>query len=94
MLFAKDFSTVDDWMNDDFKKYVQQLQQQQIHFYIVTADKQGAERISGSIPADVLLCDGTVIKTAARVNPTYFVMHGADVLDKFSYADLPERLLK
>lgn len=94
MLFAKDFSTVDDWMNDDFKKYMQQLQQQQIHFYVVTADKQGAEKITGSIPADVLLCDGTVIKTAARVNPTYFVMHGADVLDKFSYIDLPERLLK
>jgi hypothetical protein len=34
------------------------------------------------------LCDGTVIKTAARVNPTYFVMKGADILDKFSYVDL------
>lgn len=92
MLLAKDLGTFNKWMNDDFKKYMQQLQQQQIHFYVVTADKQGAEKIAGSIPADFLLCDGTVIKTAARVNPTYFVMHGADVLDKFSYVDLPERL--
>ncbi|MFT4155520.1 BT_3928 family protein [Parafilimonas sp.] len=92
MLFAKDFSTFDAWMNDDFKKYMQQLQRQQIHFYIITADKQGAEKVTGGLPADFLLCDGTVIKTAARVNPTYFVMHGADVIDKFSYADLPERL--
>jgi len=35
----------------------------------------------------VLKCDGTVIKTAARANPTYFVMEGATVLGKYSYAD-------
>jgi uncharacterized membrane protein YphA (DoxX/SURF4 family) len=35
----------------------------------------------------VLKCDGTVIKTAARANPTYFVMKGATVLGKFSEAD-------
>src|SRR6478735_2624586 len=88
LLFAKDFSRFDAWMNDDFNNYMQQLQQKQIHFYIVTADKQGAEKLIGNLPADFLLCDATVIKTAARVNPTYFVMHGADVVDKFSYADL------
>jgi len=88
LLFAKDFSRFDAWMNDDFNNYMQQLQQKQIHFYIVTADKQGAEKLIGNLPADFLLCDATVIKTAARVNPTYFVMQGADVVDKFSYADL------
>jgi uncharacterized membrane protein YphA (DoxX/SURF4 family) len=88
MLFAKDFSTFDKWMNDDFRNFVNRLQQNQIHFYIVTADKQNAEKIVGNLPAEILLCDGTVIKTAARVNPTYFVMHGADIIDKFSYVDL------
>jgi hypothetical protein len=34
----------------------------------------------------VLKADGTVIKTAARADPTYFVMQGANVLGKFSYA--------
>ncbi|MEP6465271.1 MAG: BT_3928 family protein [Parafilimonas sp.] len=92
MLFAKDFSTFDKWMNDDFKNYMMQLQQKNIHFYIVTADKQNAEKIVGSLPADILLCDATVIKTAARVNPTYFVMHGADILDKFSYVDLKKHM--
>ena len=92
MLFAKDFSTFDKWMNDDFKNLMKQLQQKQIHFYIVTADKQGAEKLIGNLPADFLLCDGIVLKTAARVNPTYFFMHGADVVDKFSYADLDKHI--
>src|SRR6478736_3211566 len=51
MLFAKDFSTFDEWMNDDFKNFLQQLQQKNIHFYIVTADRQSAEKIIGSLPA-------------------------------------------
>jgi uncharacterized membrane protein YphA (DoxX/SURF4 family) len=92
LLFAKDFSTFNEWMNDDFKNFMNQLQQKQMHFYIVTANKQGAEKLIGNLPADFLLCDATVIKTAARVNPTYFIMHGADVVDKFSYADLSKHL--
>ena len=92
MLFAKDLSTFDKWMNDDFENFLQQLQQKHIRFYIVTADRQSAEKLIGSLPADILLCDATVIKTAARVNSTYFVMHGADVVDKFSYADLKKHM--
>jgi uncharacterized membrane protein YphA (DoxX/SURF4 family) len=92
LLFAKDFSTYDKWMNDDFKHYLLLLQEKQIHFYIVTADKQNAEKLVGNFPADFLLCDATVIKTAARVNSTYFVMHGADVVDKFSYVDLKKHM--
>ena len=34
---------------------------------------------------NVLICDGTVIKTAARVNPTYFVMQLANIKGKYSY---------
>ncbi len=88
MLFAKDFSTFDKWMNDDFKNFLQLLQQKQIRFYIVTADRQSAEKIIGNLPAEILLCDATVIKTAARVNPTFFMIKGADIISKFSYADL------
>ena len=47
--------------------------------------------IVASIPVEVhglpvLTCDNTVIKTAARANPTYFVMQGAKILGKYSYA--------
>jgi uncharacterized membrane protein YphA (DoxX/SURF4 family) len=92
MLFAKDFSTFNKWMNDDLKKFLQQLQQKNMRFYIITADKQNAEKLVGNLPADILLCDATVIKTAARVNPTYFIMHGAEIISKFSYADLSKHL--
>ena len=93
LLFAKDSRALDKWHNDEFTKLTEQLQQKQIHFYIVTADKQNAEKIIGNIPADFLLCDATVIKTAARVNPTYFVIKGADIIDKFSYADLNKHVI-
>lgn len=92
LLFAKDLSTFDKWMNEAFERYMKLLQAQQTHFFIVTADRAGAEKLIGNLPADFLLCDATVIKTVARVNPTYYVMRGAVVLDKFSYADLENRL--
>ncbi len=48
--------------------------------------------IVASVPVYVegittLKCDNTVIKTAARAKPTYFVMQGAKILGKFSYAN-------
>ncbi len=57
--------------------------------------------IVSSVPVHVkgittLKCDNTVIKTAARAKPTYFVMQGANILGKFSYAqsEKVEELLK
>ena len=89
MLFAKDFENFPKWNNAGFKKLQAALQQKNISLFIITADRQNAETLLGHRKnITVLLCDGTVIKTAARVNPTYFVMKGADILDKFSYVDL------
>ena len=89
MLFVKDFENFPEWNNADFRNLEDQLQQKKIHLFIVTADKQNGETLFGNKKnTTVLLCDGTVIKTAARVNPTYFVMKGADIIDKFSYVDL------
>lgn len=36
----------------------------------------------------VLKCDATAIKTAARANPTLYLLKGATILKKWSYADL------
>ncbi len=41
----------------------------------------------------VLKCDATVIKTAARVNSTYFLMNGATVFDKYSYKSI-DKIMK
>ncbi len=42
------------------------------------------------IAADVtvLKCDATAIKTAARANPTLYLLKGGTILQKWSYADL------
>lgn len=93
LLFAKDFETYPKWNNSDFRQLQTILKQNNIHLFIVTADKQNAETLFGNRKdITVLLCDATVIKTAARVNATYFVMKGADILNKFSYADLDKNL--
>lgn len=53
--------------------------------YIVTADKTGA---STSFPNEnILIGDITMIKTAARVWPTVFIMNGATIMQKQSYQD-------
>ncbi len=60
--------------------------QKKVPVYVVTS----APMQFDGIP--VLKADGTVIKTAARVDPTYFVMQGAKVLGKFSYANTEEMM--
>ena len=53
--------------------------------YVVTADKAGAIQ---SLPdANVLIGDITMIKTAARVWPTIFVMNGSTIMQKITYQD-------
>ena len=92
LLFAKDFSTFNKWHNVEFYTLTDKLQQENIPLLIVTADKDNAQKVLKNIPAEILLCDATVIKTAARVNPTYFAMNGADIINKFSYADLHKNI--
>ena len=53
--------------------------------YIVTADKAGA--IQSLTGLNVLIGDITMIKTAARVWPTIFVMNGSTIMQKITYED-------
>ena len=53
--------------------------------YVVTADREGAiQKLPG---VNVLIGDITMIKTAARVWPTIFVMNGATIMRKITYED-------
>ncbi|MDE3235998.1 MAG: DoxX family protein [Bacteroidota bacterium] len=84
LLFAKDMEHTAEW-KDNFEKICKVAQQKKIPVAIVTAD---ADKAVSIFPKAVILkCDGTVIKTAARVNPTYLMMRGAVVKDKISYVD-------
>jgi len=80
--------------NKHVERYDTKLWQQiktQVPMFFVTADPEGAAKIADGV-LTILKADGTVIKTAARANPTYFVMQGAKVLGKYSYADADEVL--
>ena len=53
--------------------------------YIVTADKKGAQQFLAK--ENILIGDITMIKTAARVWPSLFVMNGSTIMQKTSYID-------
>ena len=57
--------------------------------YIVTADKSGAIRILSK--ENILIGDITMIKTAARVWPTIFIMNGSTIVQKQSFEHYIEK---
>ena len=65
--------------------------QQNRPIYIVTADKENVNtffNVTNPYNLPILTCDATAIKTAARANPTLFVMKGPVVTAKYSWADI------
>lgn len=91
LLFAKDFTTIAIW-RPTFEKVAAACLQKKIPVLLVTADVGKAIELFPRIP--VLKCDATVLKTAARATPTYFMMQGAVVKGKHSYADSKQVLQK
>ncbi|MES2332505.1 MAG: BT_3928 family protein [Bacteroidota bacterium] len=84
MVMARNLDDVADW-SAGFEKIKQAAQQKNLPVLFVTAD---ADKAAATFPnATVVKCDATVLKTAARVTPTYFIMQGANVLSKTSYTE-------
>ncbi|WP_462250129.1 BT_3928 family protein [Ferruginibacter sp.] len=87
LLFAKDFNTNKDKWYSDFKTF---YANKVPTVYLVTSDVKTANEIF-NIPGDFKLqifsCDATAIKTAARVNPTLFLMKGPVIQNKWSFTD-------
>ena len=78
-----------------FSELYQKAKQQNRPIYIITSDWERVNsffntRNDYNIP--VLICDATAIKTAARANPTLFVMKGPLVQDKYSWADMDKAI--
>ena len=55
-------------------------------FYVTSQSNEALARLSND-SLIILKCDGTIIKTAARVNATYFLMTKATIFKKYSYKD-------
>lgn len=93
LLFVNDFSNYNEWHNKDFDSLVNILASKRLPLFVVTSKKDEAIKLLGNQKnVAILVCDGTVIKTAARVNPTYFFMQMANIKGKFSYADMDDVL--
>ncbi len=80
LLFAGKIDTSLPWA-----ELLKQLHNKHKLVYIVTADKSGA--INTLANENILIGDITMIKTAARVWPTIFVMNGSTIMQKQSYID-------
>jgi hypothetical protein len=85
MILAKDFDAYQEW-EATIKNIIDKSAKQKIPVVLVTADAKTASEKIQNIP--ILKCDGTVLKTAARVTPTIFLMEGAQIHRKYSYRDL------
>jgi hypothetical protein len=63
----------------------------QIPVFFITGEYEnmtswvGQQGLTGQVT--VLKCDGTAIKTAARANPTLYLIKDGTILRKWSYAD-------
>jgi len=90
MVLAKNMDHVSEWAAG-FETISKAARAKNFPVLLVTAD---ADRAPTSFPnATIVKCDATVLKTAARVTPTYFIMRGATVIAKTSYTD-QEKILQ
>jgi uncharacterized membrane protein YphA (DoxX/SURF4 family) len=71
--------------NIAYDELLKSLHEKYKFVYIVTADKSGATSLLAR--ENILIGDITMIKTAARVWPTIFVMNGSTIMRKQSYLD-------
>jgi uncharacterized membrane protein YphA (DoxX/SURF4 family) len=88
ILFCEDFSTPFSAWKDDFAKLYAAAKAKNFSVYAVTNRMDEAIRnFAGSSFADVPLfkCDFTAIRTAARTNPTVYLLKEGTILDKQSY---------
>lgn len=88
MVFTKDANEAETGWNKNTIAVAEACYQRKIPFFIVTATPDAAKQKLQNTPnVQYLKCDATVIKTAGRVNPTYFVMKQATIKGKFANAD-------
>jgi uncharacterized membrane protein YphA (DoxX/SURF4 family) len=93
LLFIKDFDNYTVNADADLR-LAERLSKEKIPFYIVSSQPDKAiERFKKAVIKDsavitVFTCDATVIKTAARCNPTLYMMQGPVVQQKWAGADI------
>ena len=80
LVFAKDAKNIEQW-----EPVYEKIKRHGIPVYVVSAD---AENMRKQLKAAIVFStDATIIKTAARVQPTFFFMNKDEITDKLSYLD-------
>ena len=84
-----------DW-NASFSVILTMAKSKKIPICFITGDYDNVvawtEKAGITKDVTVLKCDATAIKTAARANPTLYLLKGGTILKKWSYADLGSAL--
>ena len=90
LVFAKEMKGVEGWKNE-FETIYKKLQAQNIDVILVTPEGDRAAAVFGNI--HIVISDATVIKTAARVTPTYFLMNGSRIVEKVAAPSIDKLFL-
>ncbi len=96
LFFVKGFSNTNFWL-EDFDKIINYAKKNNRMLYVVTPEMKEADeffnvRKKYSLP--VFSLDATAFKTAARVNPELYLMHGPVIKNKWGWADFKNVLQK
>lgn len=90
MLFIKDNPGAGDWLKD-FKELYNILQQKNIPVVVVTNNAAEIQPYFQDLPSVQLVkCDVVPIKTAARANPSFYLLNNGTIINKWSYADFDD----
>lgn len=97
ILFIENFNrNPSNWI-EDFKTVYEQAKQKNITTVVATADPRRAEQYFASqnlTDLPVYSTDNTAVKTAARTNPTIFLLKQGTVTEKLSYKQMDQLIPK
>ena len=95
-LFMKEAVDYPAEWNKAFSVILTMAKSKKVPIYFITGDYDNVvawtEKAGITKEVTVLKCDATAIKTAARANPTLYLLKGGTILKKWSYADLASAL--
>ena len=89
LAFALDKAGASDW-RDAFRKVMTAAKAKNVPVYFATSNPEVFSKYfkEEKIDVPVLSCDFTVIRTAARTNPTLYILHAGTITGKYSYKKL------
>jgi len=90
-VFAKELPDSNPSWNKEFSIIFSLTKMKNIPVYFITSDAEGAENYVDknnlSQEIQILKCDATAVKTAARANPTLFLLRQGTIKGKWSASD-------